>query len=241
MIEVYTGHFGSGKTEIVLNRALTMASRGKTVHVVDLDIVKPYFRSREARKLLEEAGVHLVIPNGGLNDADLPVVSPSILGALTSAQGEILIDLGGDPTGATALGSFAPLLHKLGCQMLFVLNPYRPFTQDLPGVRKMLQDIERSSRLKVNGLASNPNLGRETELEDLRKGYAQVRGMATDLGLPILLTAVTERWANELLEEIPIPIQTIRNYLLPPWELEDGQVNDRDPQVHFVGRRDVDA
>lgn len=232
MIEVFTGHFGSGKTEIVLNRALDRASRGEMIDLIDLDIVKPYFRSREAGKILKEAGVNLVIPNGGLNKADLPVVSAGILGALTSTQGNILIDLGGDSPGATVLGRFASHLQRTGYQMLFVLNPYRPFTQDLPGVRKMLQEIEHSSRLKVSGIVSNPNLGKETELEDLKQGYSIVRRIAKDLDLPILLTGVTKRWAEELREEILTPVQIIQNYLLPPWELDEGQVFVSDPRLH---------
>lgn len=223
-IEIYTGHFGSGKTEVVLNRALAYVGQGETVHLVDLDIVKPYFRSREVRHFLKASGVNLITPGGELENADLPVISPKILGTLTSAQGKILLDVGGDAMGATALGAFAQLLGRQGYEMFFVLNPYRPFTQDVSMVTKMFHDIEAASRLKVSGIISNPNLGRGTLLEDLRFGLPPVQQMAEALGLPISFTAITERYAAQLVSEIEGPIQPVKNFLLPPWELEEGQV-----------------
>ena len=241
-IEIYTGHFGSGKTEVVLNRAVAYAGQGETVHLVDLDIVKPYFRSREVRHFLKKCGVNLITPGGELENADLPVISPKVLGTLTSAQGIILFDVGGDPMGATALGAFAQLIGLQGYEMFFVINPYRPFTKDIPMVTKMLQDIEATSRLKVSGIISNPNLGRGTLLADLRLGLPIVIEMAKDLGLPISCTAITEKYADQLVTEIEGPIQTIRNFLLPPWELEEGQVFQMDshsrlPQI----RRDEEC
>jgi len=223
-IELYSGHFGSGKTEIVLNRAVAYASQGVTVHLVDLDIVKPYFRSREVRSFLKERGINLITPGGELDNADLPVISPKVLGTLTSAQGKILIDVGGDPMGTTALGAFAQLLGRQGYDMFFVINPYRPFTKDIPMVTKMFHDIEATSRLKVSGIISNPNLGRETSLEDLRLGLPLVQEMAEALTLPIAWTAITEKYADQLVTEIEGKVQKVRNFLLPPWELEEGQV-----------------
>ncbi|KLU61385.1 hypothetical protein CEB3_c23260 [Peptococcaceae bacterium CEB3] len=244
MIEIFTGYFGSGKTEIALNRAVSLTAAGQRVHVVDLDIVKPYFRSREARAFLAEAGVDLIMPNGGWEDADLPVVSPRVLGALTSAEGEILIDVGGDAAGALALAAFAPLLQKRGYRMFLVINPYRPFSGDAGGLIALRRDIEQASQLRIDGIVSNPNLGEKTEWEDLLAGYAQVNTMARDLDLPVLMTGVTERWAERLEQELaeparwrqgekPVgPRQRIRNYLLPPWESEEGQINRIGPPFH---------
>lgn len=223
-IELYTGHFGSGKTEIVLNRAVAYASEGVTVHLVDLDIVKPYFRAREVRHFLKTRGINLITPGGELENADLPVISPKVLGTLTSAQWKILIDVGGDPMGTAALGAFAQLLGHQGYDMFFVINPYRPFTKDIPTVMKMFHNIEAVSRLKISGIISNPNLGRGTSLEDLRLGLPRVKEMAHAIGVPIAWTAITESYAEQLVTEIEGKVQKVRNYLLPPWELEEGQV-----------------
>lgn len=217
-IEIYTGHFGSGKTEVVLNRALTYLEQGENVHVVDLDIVKPYFRLREVRHFLKEVGVNLIIPGGEFENLDLPVISPNILGTLTSAQGKILFDVGGDPMGATALGGFAQLIRPQDYEMFFVVNPYRPFTKDISLVGKMFQDIEVASRLNVSGIISNPNLGQGTLLADLRLGLPRVKEMAMTLGLPITFTAITEKYIDQLVSEIEGPVLKLKNFLLPPWE-----------------------
>ncbi|HZK84841.1 MAG TPA: hypothetical protein VFC58_09220 [Desulfosporosinus sp.] len=241
-IEIYTGHFGSGKTEVVLNRAVAYAGEGETVHLVDLDVVKPYFRSREVRHFLKECGIKLITPGGELENADLPVISPKVLGTLTSAQGKILLDVGGDPMGTTALGAFAQLIGRQGYEMFFVVNPYRPFTKDIPLVTKMFNDIEAASRLKVTGVISNPNLGRGTLLEDIRHGLPLVQEMAQVLGLPISFTAITERYGDQLAPDIEGKVLTIKNYLLPPWELEEGQVFQMDSNLRLPQiRRDEDA
>ncbi|WP_407308356.1 hypothetical protein [Desulfosporosinus sp. SB140] len=223
-IEIYTGHFGSGKTEVVLNRALAYSRQGETVHLVDLDIVKPYFRSREVHHLLQEAGIHLITPGGDLENADLPVMSPKVLGTLTSAQGKILFDVGGDPMGATALGAFAQLLKNKTYEMFLVLNPFRPFTRDRTSVEKMQEEIEAVSHLKMTGIISNPNLGKLTSPEDLNCGLLAVRKMAEALGLPIVLTSITENHAADFASSIEGPVLKLRTYLLPPWEQEEGQV-----------------
>lgn len=156
-----------------------------------------------------------------------------VLGTLTSAHGKILIDVGGDRMGAAALGAFAQLIGRQGYEMFFVLNPYRPFTQDIPMVTKMFHDIEAASHLKVSGIISNPNLGRGTLLADLRLGLPIVQEIAEVLGLPISLTAITEKYADQLVTEIEGPIQTVKNLLLPPWELEEGQVFQMDTALRL--------
>ncbi|HBP63974.1 MAG TPA: hypothetical protein DD730_06835, partial [Desulfosporosinus sp.] len=106
--------------------------------------------------------------------------------------------VGGDPMGTTALGAFAQLIGRQGYDLFFVINPYRPFTRDIPMVTKMFHDIEAVSRLKISGIISNPNLGRGTSLEDLRLGLPLVQEMAKALGLPIAWTAITERHTDQL-------------------------------------------
>ena len=51
-LTIVTGHYGTGKTEFSVNLALALAKEGRPVALADLDIVNPYFRSRERRSLL---------------------------------------------------------------------------------------------------------------------------------------------------------------------------------------------
>lgn len=238
-IEIYAGHFGSGKTELVLNRAVELAAAGEEVHVIDLDIVKPYFRSREAHRLLQDTGVKLVTPGGALDNADLPVISAQVLGTLASAQGHILLDVGGDAMGATVLGSIATHLVRQpqAYIMYLVVNPYRPFTKDVQGITKIAHEIEMAARLKFSGIISNPNLGWDTKIADLQKGYEQVREYARILQLPIMVTAVTDQYFSLVAPKISGPCRRVRNFLVPPWELEEGQVFDIDPNLRLPRER----
>jgi len=81
-ITILVGHFGSGKTEIALNGALELASAGHSVTLADLDVVKPYFRSRAARAILDAAGIRLLAPSGEVAHADLPIIVPQVRAAL---------------------------------------------------------------------------------------------------------------------------------------------------------------
>lgn len=234
-IEIYTGHFGSGKTEIVLNRAVELARQGEKVYVVDLDIAKPYFRTREVGEFLLNSGVELISPQEQLGDSDLPIITPKVLGAIQSAQGKLLFDVGGDDIGATALGFFADILQQRNSQVLMVLNPFRPFTQDLNAVKRMISEIEKAAHLTISGIVSNPNLGGETTLEDLKKGYLMVDEMARDLELPVILTAVTEQYAEALKPQLPEPSMKVSKYLLLPWELTEGQVFKINPKYKLFG------
>ncbi len=64
-----TGHYGSGKSEVAVNLAI----RNHGGYLVDLDVVNPYFRSRESGIPLSEAGVEVI--SSPLKDgvyADMP-------------------------------------------------------------------------------------------------------------------------------------------------------------------------
>ncbi len=225
---IYTGNFGSGKTEISLNHAVSEARRGRKVTLIDLDIIKPYFRSREAAAMLTREGIRLVSPRGPLAGADLPIITPEIIGVLASGEGLCIIDAGGDNLGATALGRFKPYIDALeGCLHL-VLNPYRPYTGTLQGVGRMMQGIEGSARLDTRWIISNPNLGRETTLDTVLEGHARVENMAGALGIPIRFLAVYKPLLPEAASLLPaVEVFPVESYMLPPWYQEDAEEHDR--------------
>ena len=59
-ITVICGHYGCGKTNLVLNLAAEAAQRGRRSVVVDMDVVNPYFRSSDYSALLKKLGVELI-------------------------------------------------------------------------------------------------------------------------------------------------------------------------------------
>ena len=51
-VTIFTGHFGSGKTELSIREAVESAKHQSTV-LADLDIINTYFRSNEERIYME--------------------------------------------------------------------------------------------------------------------------------------------------------------------------------------------
>jgi hypothetical protein len=166
------GTYGSGKTEVAVNLAIQLAVDGGRVQLADLDIVNPYFRSREARRLMEEHGVRVVIPPGAQAFADLPIILPEIQGMLHPPPGTItLFDVGGDDVGAKVLSSLRPAIGDSPYELWQVINSRRPFTSTPEGCLEMQHAIEESSRLKVTGLLVNSHLIEHTTAQTVLEGW----------------------------------------------------------------------
>ncbi|MGI6364819.1 MAG: cobalamin biosynthesis protein CbiA [Bacillota bacterium] len=179
---VIVGDYGSGKTEFALNLAKTMAG-GQGLTLVDLDIVNPYFRSREATELLESLGVEVVY-NRDYRTADLPALSPRI-DAVLSGPGTVILDVGGDG-GAVVLGRYRHQLLRQQAEVWQVVNCLRPFTGDPAGIINAAGRIEGKSGLRVTALINNTNLGRETTADHLRQGARITARAAVQMGVPVL-------------------------------------------------------
>ncbi len=217
-IVILVGHFGSGKSEIAINLALGFAARGDDVSLVDLDVVKPYFRCRAAREEVEAKGIHLIVPDGDRFYADLPIIVPEVKGVLTrslGAHGRVIVDAGGDDTGARALGSLMDAIDPERSEMLFVVNTRRPFAEDQAALVAMLRDIETAARRRVTGLVANTHLIEETTPEVVREGFAAALTLAATTGIPVRFCAVLKRMVGAL-TGTDVPILSIERYLLPP-------------------------
>jgi hypothetical protein len=196
---VIVGDYGSGKTEFSINLARQMAAK-KSIALVDLDIVNPYFRSRQATELLEEAGVEVVF-NREFRDADLPALSPRIDTVIAGAE-TVIIDVGGDD-GAIVLGRFKAQLSRHEADLWQIVNTSRPFTSTPAGIIEAARRIEGKSGLKVSALVNNTNLGRETDAELVRKGAKLVDEAAALMGVPLLWHCARPHLLPELQEFIP--------------------------------------
>lgn len=84
------------------------------------------------------------------------------------------MDVGGDDIGAAALGRFKNNLAEGSFNLYFVVNTYRLHTRDVPGILSVLNRVEKASRMQVNALISNPNLGSETDPETILEGHRLV-------------------------------------------------------------------
>jgi len=231
---LFAGRFGSGKTEAAINyaRALVRGSAPgfkptdgrpqpspNAVVLVDLDIVTPYFRSRERAATMEDQGVRLVSPSSVGQHLDTPAISPQILGAVQQTNQAVVLDVGGDKQGARALGQFSHALRQRGYIMHFVVNPFRPFTHSLQGVAESIAEIEESARLQVTSLVSNPNLIGETTARQILKGHALIESIAQELELPIAFVCIARPWAARLSQEdFNQPLFVLDRYFVQPWE-----------------------
>ncbi|MEA1948791.1 MAG: cobalamin biosynthesis protein CbiA [Thermodesulfobacteriota bacterium] len=218
-IVIIVGNFGSGKTEVAINLAVNRKRSGIDVRIADLDLVNPYFRTREARGPLTELGIEVVLPPEKYLQADLPIVSPVIAGLIRRPSQLTLIDAGGDDVGATVLASLADPFRKKHVHMLQVVNPYRPFTDTVTGCLRMRDQIEKASKMSINGIVGNANLIDETTVENIYKGYDFVKALSDESRLTLeFITASAELLPEMDVERFSCPVLPIERQLVPPWK-----------------------
>ena len=197
------GHYGSGKTNIAVNLAQAIKKEYPIVTLADLDIVNPYFRSKDSATDLEEAGIRLICSNYANSNVDIPAL-PSDLYALTDDRRmRAVIDIGGDDRGALALGRLAPsILEENDYEMLMVINCYRPLTRDAASTVEVMREIEGAGGIRFTALVNNSNLGVETTAKDILASVSYANEVASLSGLPVIMTTVDERLQEELKDDI---------------------------------------
>lgn len=225
-VTVFSGGYGSGKTELAANFASRIAESGAEVSLIDIDIVKPMFRSRELRQAMAERGVRLISTLANLEMSDLPALSPEIAVSIGNMAMETVIDVGGDDIGARALGRFSEALRKAGYEMMYVINTRRPFSSEVDSIVAMLESIQRASRLEVTALVANSNMGSESTVGIAEQGLALVRQVSDRTGIPLRFAAlhrscVSIKEAETLSAVCRIPVFLMDRFLLPPWEREE--------------------
>lgn len=217
-VTVFVGHFGSGKTEIALNHALDLGRAGKPVTLADLDVVKPYFRTRSAKAILEDAGIELLAPKGANIHADLPIIVPQIRSQLRDARRKLIMDVGGDDVGARVLGSLSDVIPIEDTDCNLVLNFRRPSTPDPESAAAMIREIEAVGRVPVTGLISNTHLMNETSVQVVLEGHRMALETARSVGIPLVAVTVEAELAG-LFEgqSLGCPVVALRRIVVPPF------------------------
>ena len=224
-ITVFAGRFGSGKTEVSINYALSLVDeeKGHRPILIDLDIVTPYFRTRELTERLAGEGVDVVAPAAVAQHLDTPAITPEIMGAIQQPDRPVVLDVGGDAQGARALGQYALVLEQLGYAMNFVVNPHRPFTDSVEGIAQAVAEIQDTARLQVTALVSNPNLMQETTLVEIVAGHRVVEETAEALRLPVAFVSLrTDLAAQVTAHTFHQPVMALRRFFVLPWETSEG-------------------
>ena len=187
--------------------------------LIDLDLVTPYLRAREALRVMQDGGVEVIAPLALSGFLDVPAITPQILGAIEQRSRSVVLDLGGDEQGARALGRYSLAVRQRGYAMYFVVNPYRPYTATPQAILTSIREIERSSRLTVSALVSNPNLMDETDPAIIVSGHEVVQEAALLAGLPmVFLTALSPFVENLERLKLGLPVLALDRYFALPWE-----------------------
>ena len=212
-LTLFAGHYGSGKTNIAVNYALRLAGEGRRVLIADLDIVNPYFRTKDSEAELTEAGVEIISPRYANTNVDLPALPAEAYRLVQDRSVFGIIDVGGDDRGAYALGRFAPAIKNEGdYRMAFVVNCFRPLTANVADALSIMREIESACGIDFTCIVNNSNIGEETTKEVFSESIGFAEELSRASGLPIWIHTAKESVAKEVAEIPVMPLTLQKKY-----------------------------
>lgn len=216
-INIFCGHYGSGKSEISVNAAFMLKEKASKVLMADMDVVNPYYRSADARKALEDEGIKVVAPLFANTNVDVPAIGPEISIGLKDKSHNVIIDVGGDEDGSRVLGRYYHEIVKNEYDMFFVFNRSRPMTVNFEETLSYIREIEAASRLKITGLINNTHFLDQTTVEDIMYGLELAQEISQETLIPIRATCVMEGIEKQLEGELDHPLMVLRKRLSLPF------------------------
>ncbi len=202
-ITLLCGHYGSGKTNVAVNLALDLKKQNEKTAIADLDIVNPYFRTKDSRDVLEKAGVQLIASEYAGSNVDIPALPQQMYMITDDKSKSFIIDVGGDDRGALALGRLAPeIIAENDYEMLMVINCCRPLTQDAESTVDVMHEIESAGGITFTGIINNTNLGEETSADVILDSVPYAEEVARKTGLPLVMTCADKRLETALTGKI---------------------------------------
>lgn len=202
-ITLIAGHYGSGKTNIAVNMAFDLKKQYDNVVIADLDIVNPYFRTKDSQAELEDMGIRLICSEYANTNVDIPALPQDMYSIVDDKELMAIVDIGGDDRGAYALGRYSPgILAEGNYDMLFVINCFRPLTRKAEDVIEVMHEIETAGKIKFTGIINNSNLGAETAAEDVLNSLSYADEVSKATGLPVVITCAEESICDGLSEKV---------------------------------------
>ncbi len=214
-VTLFAGHYGSGKTNIAVNYALYLKEQGKDVVIADMDIVNPYFRTKDSLDVLEEAGIELISPKFANSNVDLPALPQEMYKTVQDRSKFSVLDIGGDDRGAYALGRYTPyILEENDYEMIFVANFYRPLTTTALEALEVMREVEAAAHLPFTAIVNNSNIGNDTTAEDVLATVDRAEELSKISGLPVIMTTAESKIADELKTKIDnvLPLKLQNKY-----------------------------
>ncbi len=216
-VSIFAGHYGSGKTNVAVNYALYLREQGKAVSIADLDIVNPYFRTKDSEAILQEKGIRLISSPYANTNVDTPALPAEAYGVIHDRSVYSVVDVGGDDRGALALGRYASALKEEdNFSMYFVVNQNRYLTADPESALEVMREISAAAGLAFTGVVNNTNLGEETTAKTVLQSVDYAKEIAEKAGLPLVMTTAKESVAKELEGRIE-NLMPIRIYVKQSW------------------------
>ena len=198
-ITLLSGHYGSGKTNVAVNLAVEMKKYYNNLAIADLDIVNPYFRTKDSEKVFKERGIRLICSPYANSNLDIPALPQDMYAITDDPSLYSIVDVGGDERGALALGRLSDKINALNnYDMFMVINCYRPLTRTAKETLEVMREIEDACRIKFTGLINNSNLGEETTAKDVSDSFPYAREMEKVTGLKIAFTSVKKDLINKI-------------------------------------------
>ena len=212
-VTLFAGHYGSGKTNIAVNFAIKLKKEGYNVKIADLDIVNPYFRTKDSADDLAVNNIPLISPSFANSNVDLPALPAETYGLVTRNDSYAVLDIGGDDRGAYALGRYAPYIkEENNYEMVFVANFYRPLTQTVSDAIEVMREIESACGINFTAIINNSNLGNLTTSSDVESTNAKAIELASKTGLKLIFTTAYENIASEVNLENVLPLKLQKKY-----------------------------
>ena len=227
-LTLFAGHYGSGKTNIALNYARWLKHAGYPVTIADLDIVNPYFRTKDSEAALAEEGIRLIVSEYANSNVDLPAMPKEIYGLVADPDTYGVLDIGGDDRGALALGRYVPAIREENnYEMLFVVNKSRPLTRTVSDTLDVMREIEEACALPFTAIVNNTNLGLQTTAEDVLRSMDYASELSRVTGLPLKMTCAEETLCESLKESIAplFPLSIQRLYYMINTEVPYGKTD----------------
>ena len=207
-VYILAGHYGSGKTNVAVNLALKIKQEGFKVKIADLDIVNPYFRTKDSLKELNEAGIQLISPAFANTNVDLPALPAQAYSLVQQKDFYAVLDVGGDDRGAYALGRYAPYIkEENNYEMCFVFNCYRPLTRTAEEAIEVMKEIEFACKIPFTAIINNSNIGNDTDAQIILASKKETEKLSKLTGLPVIYTTVREDINVEIDNKLTLKLQ----------------------------------
>ena len=216
-ITIFSGHYGSGKTNVAVNYALWLKQYRNKVSIADLDIVNPYFRTKDSMAVLAQKGVELISSEYANSNVDVPALPAETYGVIQNKEISAVMDVGGDDRGALALGRYSEAIKEDGdYELLFVINKFRPLTRNADMTLEIMAEIEKACHMKFTAIVNDSNIGDETAPEDVLSSLDYANEVSKRAGIPIKMTTVKKDLYESLSDKID-NLMPIELYVRQSW------------------------